>query len=402
MTEAEFISIHFPNGSENIPGSLHLNVTQVPNSSQGLISSMIITTHAFSIDGQTTNTYIEGVLEQIETVSFVFAGETYELTVTSTAYYPASNPFFYYTVAPAYVSNYFDANVFVEGGVNTQVTFTPYLLDVEFGFSEFNPLISNASENRSSYRLMVSDRNNQTVLPSNIDALLNLTADKASVQDYLYDDSGWTNARYRGTETSAALSRAGIKPSLSGRSFVGEVFPSGSDTDYICKLDNRVNQELFHTSDTPLPRYEVEDDFVLLSSQILGGGTTPQTIINYTSIATARQPLSIGDVLIPNGALESMRVVGIDTENQKVTVERDIYRVMIFGSFPAYSAGTQFNRVLRFDIFRFQRTGTERVVLVNNSRVYVNGNNAIIDTDDFGNILSSSFCPRFNAEIDTD
>ena len=345
MTEAEFISIHFPNGSENIPGSLHLNVTQVPNSSQGLISSMIITTHAFSIDGQTTNTYIEGVLEQIETVSFVFAGETYELTVTSTAYYPASNPFFYYTVAPAYVSNYFDANVFVEGGVNTQVTFTPYLLDVEFGFSEFNPLISNASENRSSYRLMVSDRNNQTVLPSNIDALLNLTADKASVQDYLYDDSGWTNARYRGTETSAALSRAGIKPSLSGRSFVGEVFPSGSDTDYICKLDNRVNQELFHTSDTPLPRYEVEDDFVLLSSQILGGGTTPQTIINYTSIATARQPLSIGDVLIPNGALESMRVVGIDTENQKVTVERDIYRVMIFGSFPAYSAGTQFNRV---------------------------------------------------------
>ena len=47
MTEANFIALHFPQGQENLPGTIHLNVNQVGSTIQGIISSMIITTNAF-------------------------------------------------------------------------------------------------------------------------------------------------------------------------------------------------------------------------------------------------------------------------------------------------------------------------------------------------------------------
>jgi len=62
MTEANFISLHFPTGQENFPGTLHLNVNPGPvvgGVTQGIITSMIITVNAFSINGQTNNIYIK-------------------------------------------------------------------------------------------------------------------------------------------------------------------------------------------------------------------------------------------------------------------------------------------------------------------------------------------------------
>ena len=394
MTEANFIALHFPGGQANFPGSLHLNVNQVGSTSQGLISSMIITVNALSINGDTTNTYIENVLEQIESVKFNFNGQPYELVITSRAYYPASNPFFYYTIEPAYVPDFFDANLTEPS--NEQVTLTPYLLDVQFGFSEFNPLISNASEGRKSDRIMTSDRLERTILPSNITALLSESAEKASIQDSLYTDTGWSNARYVGSETNAQES-AGISPTITGRTFVGEVFPSGSDTDYICALDNRIDQELFHTADTTLPTFTV-GDFKITLGAVFGAQQTQLTYSALDDIGSGS--LEIGDVLkAPDPALgdpEYMKIREIDINQRKITVTRDIYNAYPLSPpliwIADYSPGTQFNKVERFDIFRFG-TGQNRIQLVNNSRIYVNGNNTIIDTDSYGQIVSASQCP---------
>lgn len=391
MTEANFIALHFPQGQENQPGTIHLNVNQVGSTSQGIITSMIITTDAYSIDGQTDITYIENVLEQIESVRFSFNGTEYELIISSRSYYPAKNaPFFYYTVEPAYVPDYFDANLLTPA--NTAVTFTPYLIDVQFGFSEFNPLISNASIGRKSDRIMQSDRLEQTVLPSNINALLSESAEKASIQDSLYSDTGWSNARYQGSETSARES-AGIAPTISGRTFIGEVFASDSDTDYICALDSRINQELFHTSDTPLPTFSLSDFEVTLASEF----NQLQTQFIYSDITTlASGSLAIGDVLasptlILTGQTEYMKITEINSNRNRITVTRDIYNAF-FGDLASWPSSTIFTKINRFDIFRFG-TGQNRIQLVNNSRIYINGNNTIIDTDDYGQIVSSSQCP---------
>jgi len=394
MTESNFIALHFPNGQENLPGTIHLNVNQVGTSIQGLISSMIITVNAFSINGQTNNTYIEGVLEQIESVRFNFNGTDYELIINNRTYYPASNPFFYYTVEPAYVPDYFDANLLIPS--NQQITFTPYLIDVQFGFSEFNPLISNAATSRKSDRIMKSDRLERTVVPSNIDALLTLTAEKAEIQDSLYSDTGWSNARYLGSETNAQES-AGISPTLAGRTFIGEVFASGSDTDYICSLENKVEQELFHTADTTLPTFSVSEFKVTLGA-VFGALQTEFTYSALDNIGSGS--LAIGDVLkapdllpIPGLSIvpEYMKIRELDINQNKITVTRDIYNRYVLNP-PAYAQGTIFNKINRFDIFRFG-TGQNRIQLVNNSRIYVNGNNTVIDTDDYGQIVSSSQCP---------
>jgi hypothetical protein len=397
MTEANFISLHFPTGQENFPGTLHLNVNPGPvvgGVTQGIITSMIITVNAFSINGQTNNTYIESVLEQIETVKFTFNNSSYELVITGITYYPASNPFFYYTVEPAYVPNYNDAAQYVQA--TRPITFTPYLLDVQFGFSEFNPLISNASVGRKSDRIMVSDRLERTITPSNIQALLSESAEKAEVQDSLYSDTGWSNARYVGSETNAQQS-AGIAPTVVGRTFTGQIFPTGSDTDYICALDGRLEQELFHTADTVLPTFKLGDFSVTLGA-VFG---TLQTQLSYSSLSLfASGSLAIGDVLrgdLPTGVgqYEYMKIQGIDTSLNKITVRRDIYNgwpgtEYWFANYPSNSV---FRKVERFDIFRFENTGQNRIQLVNNSRVYVNGNNTIVDTDDYGQIVSSSQCP---------
>ena len=391
MSPENFIALHFPSGQENIAGTLHLNVNQVGTTSQGRIDGLIVHVDAFSINGNTIDTNIENVLEQIEMVSFTFLGIEYQLTIETVTYYPAQNPFFYYTVLPAFVPDIFNAQQFIASIEN--VSFTPFLLDVQFGFSEFNPLISNASENRDSYRIMQSDRTNQTINPSNIDALLNLTADKAQVQDSLYSDSGWTNARYDGTETTAAKS-AGIPPTLAGRSFTGEIFPSGSESTYICSLTSRLDQKLFHTGDSELPLFELDDQITIELRTDFGRF---QTQLNYVTFPSSGS-IDTGDVLkVTSGAhqFEYVKVKTVNTPGKNLIVERDIYGHYISSNFypNPYTTGTEWTKVKRFDIFRFDDTGQNRIQLANNSRVYINGNNTIIETDDYGQITSASICP---------
>lgn len=240
---------------------------------------------------------------------------------------------------------------------------------------------------------MQSDRNNQTVNPSNIDALLTLTADKAQVQDSLYSDSGWTNARYDGTETTAAKS-AGIPPTLAGRSFTGEIFPSGSESTYICSLTSRLDQKLFHTGDSELPLFELDDQITIELRTDFGRF---QTQLNYLTFPPSGS-IDTGDVLkVTSGAytFEYVKVKTVNTPGKNLIVERDIYGHYINSNFypNPYITGTEWTKVKRFDIFRFDDTGQNRIQLANNSRVYINGNNTIVETDDYGQITSASVCP---------
>lgn len=390
MTESNFISLHFPTGQINTPGSIHLNINQAGLTTQGIITSIIITENALSLNNQTTNTDLGGVLGQIDTLKFTFDNIRYELIITSKTYYStASNPFFYYTVEPVSIANIFDADLYTPA--NEQITLSPFLQDIEFGFSEYNPLIGNAERSRKSTNKMKSDRLEKVILPTNLNAILNESAEKAAIQDSLYSSTGWTNARYNGTLTSAQES-AGIAPSITGRTFTGEVFSSETDTDYICALDNRLNQELFHTANTELPVSSLSDTVVTLRFA-LGG---QQTELIYNEI-TGRSQVEVGDVIkgpISTGITpqsEFLKIQNIDANESKLTVSRNIYNNYPL-PLPTYTAGTEFTKVSRFDIFKFG-TGQNRIQLVSNSRIYVDGSNAILDTDDFGQIASSSLCP---------
>lgn len=425
MTESNFIALHTQIGSNplNITGRLHLNVNPTsPNSATGIITSAIVHVDAHSIDGNTVNTSIESVLEQVETIEFTYVGNEYILNINSTTLYNATFPFYYFIIDPVYIDNIFDANVI---GVDnpaliTNVTFTPYLADLDFGFSDSNPLISNASEQRESTRIMESDRLETTVLPSNIEAILGESADRANIQDSLYYDTGWSRARYRGSKTST-LDNAGIEPALAGRSFKGEQFSVDTTQDYICQSDNRLQQEFFHDGETQLPLYSISEGDpigdppepvpITELTQLLDGGTTEQdtdtTAAGGTTIfhnpITSGEPFKVGELITPNptgfyGA-EFMRIVSIESPS-KITVERDIFRnrlPIIYTSpyYIDYGIGVSIYRLQKYNIYSLDISGESKLNSVGNSRIYVEGSNSIIEVNKAGVLTSQSFCPVF-------
>lgn len=421
MTESNFIALHTQIGSNplNITGRLHLNVNPTsPNSATGIITSAIVHVDAHSIDGNTVNTSIESVLEQVETIEFTYVGNEYILNINSTTLYNATFPFYYFTIDPVYIDNIFDANVI---GVDNpalivNVTFTPYLADLDFGFSDSNPLISNASEQRESTRIMESDRLETTVLPSNIEAILGESADKANVQDSLYYDTGWSRARYRGSKTTT-LDNAGIEPALAGRSFKGEQFSADTTQDYICQSDNRLQQEFFHDGETQLPLYSISEGDpigdppepvpITELTADLNGGTTAQDTDTTAAGGTTiyhmpidGEPFKVGELITPSPlslfGVEFMRIVAIESPSQ-ITVERDIFRnrVPLVSIYTSYDSGDPIFRLQKYNIYSLDISGESKLNSVGNSRIYVEGSNSIIEVNKAGVLTSQSFCPVF-------
>jgi hypothetical protein len=458
MTESAFLALHVQSGAAalNITGRLHLNVNAVnDNSNQGIITSAIVHVDAHSIDGVTSqngDTSIQTVLEQVETIQFSYGGTSntvsdYILDINTTAYYAATFPFFYFSIDPIYIPDIFDASIVgvdSPAAVLEDITFTPFLADIDFGFSDSNPLFSNASEQRESRIVMESDRFDSTTLPSNIDAILSGTADKANVQDSLYYDTGWSRARYKGSKTTPS-DNAGIEPALSGRSFIGESFSNDTTTDYICQSDNRLQQEFFHDGKTQLPKFSISTGppevpasgaagdppqpipICLLNysgqNELSGGNAASQTeeqaagatsvpVTMNTGIPSGTVILP-GDIITPNpffysgtltGGIEFMRVleVSITGTTGILTVERDIYRSRIpfNGLYQNYLNNTKIYRVENYNIFSIDNAGQSRLNSVGESRIYVEGNNSIIETNKAGVLTSSSFCPVFINYVD--
>lgn len=413
MDERAFIRSHFQDGKRyNTPGAINININRVSeDSNKGIITSIIIHVEAHSIDGQTDETRIDGVLEQIEKVKFNVEGKLYELDITSKQYYPAKVPFIYYTIEPEFIDDIFDANLVGTVHKNIEVTFSPFLQDVVFGFSPHNPLISNAELNRKSKIKMTSERSRNTNNPSNINALLELTAPKAVIQDSLYSDTGWINARYNGSQTTAAES-AGIPPTIFGRTFTGEVFSSDSDIEYICALDNRVKQELFHTGVTESPTFTTSS-IEIINTNSMSDNTMRITPSDSSLIKNGT--LKIGDILkapvtddYPD-RVEFMRISDIITDTTPPTppyirVTRDILRSFVLDDErPRYhveDGETTFVKMSEsFEVLKFG-TGQNRIQLVNNSKIYVEGNNTVVITDDYGRIVSASQCPYIGYRVD--
>lgn len=430
MTESIFIALHANQGVNvlNQMGRLHLNVNPVDinNSTQGVVTGVVVHVNAQKIDGVTISNSpdensIEAVLEQVETIRFTFNETLYTLVIENTTFYSTVIPFFYFQIEPIYIDDIFDANAYVQS--LEEVTFTPHLTGLSFEFTDSNPLFSNASNQRRSTLFMESERVNSTVVPANIQALLGEQANLASVQDSLYYDTGWSKARYRGSKAIPA-DNAGIPPSISGRSFFGEAFSTDTTTDYICQNDNRIQQEFFHDGNTQLPAFTLSTEYTTDADDVttptplttlttlLDGGSitndTPETAAGVTVLyhntidEDEFEPLAVGDIITLNPfdiltGVEYMRVTEITSPSQ-IKVKRDIYRSrkpLISGFYTDYGVNTALYRLEEYVIYRLDETELPRLKSVGSQRIYVEGNNSIIELNKEGALVSQSFCPVF-------
>ena len=413
MTEAAFIFMH-TSGIRNANTKLHINVSAANPSPTGIVTSMILGRDALSIDGNYESTDLNSVLEQIEQIKFTFVipngnNIDFDVEITNRAYYEnnGTNSFFYFLFTPITlpdIENTPYSTYMQEVYQTVEVTFTPYLLDITFGFSEYNATIGNAIENRKSQIRVESDRVEDTVLPSNWEAIISGSAFPATVQDSLYYDTGWTNGRYNGTDIDAG-GNAGITPAFTGTPFRGEVFSRDTNNAFICSTARKQVDyvDLLHTSTTPLPTFttgsigavialnEYPGNFMKVSDTVLYLSTLSVVDSPGTRVIEKNTILLFQNLTDPS-IYELMRVSNIDTtiSPTQYTVQRG------YGDTTAvsYQVGTSNPAYLvsPFDIFLFEQENIKYVRLINSSKILVQGNSTVVDTDDYGNVINSFEC----------
>lgn len=85
------------------------------------------------------------------------------------------------------------------------VVFSPD--QVDFFYSDYNPIYGNAEINRISQFRMDVDYSNNPLIPINFDQLISGSATRAEVQDSNYASQAWSNIRYNGCESMAIFSQ---------------------------------------------------------------------------------------------------------------------------------------------------------------------------------------------------
>ena len=403
MTEAAFIFMH-TNSIVNPATKISVNVTAIDPSPSGQITSIVIGQNAFSINGDTNagNTNLNSVLEQVERIKFTFVidgGDNIEFDeeITNRAFYGGTlpNPFFYFQFTPITIPDIENAPYTTElfEYQPIQITLTPYLLDITFGFSEYNATISNAQENRKSKIRVESNRVEDSVLPTNWEAIISGSAFPATIQDSLYDDTGWINARYDGSVINSR-GNAGVSPAFTGTPFQGEAFTADTDNAFICSTNRKKVDilDLLHTSTTPLPSFTSSSLGTATNTIILSS----QTTIQLTQIPTTGS-IEVGNILLIANSTPSVgpgyELLLVKNYNSilsppEVEVERG-YGDSIATS---HALNADVLIVSPFDIFKFERDRVDYIRLVNNAKILVQGNNTIVDTDRFGNVINQFQC----------
>ena len=416
MTEAEFLFIHDNvNGNINAPDTININIREDENdSTRGIITGLTVTISDHTNEDLTT------VLQQAEKIELTLEyfgnqgtiSEINKSTITLDIIsadrrngYTGLYPYFYFRVnetrispinaigvdyvfIPKRLASSFD----VSNPNLSTVSFTPVLSEVKFLNDDYNPLISNASENRKSGFLQVADRNQLTANPSNLDKLLSQSAELAQIPDSNYSDTGIVNSRYAGSTTSAQT-YGGVEPALVGASFRGSIFSKQLSNNEVTAsaLDgNAVIQDLFHTGPTQLPEFRVVSSSLRFTTN-LGTGDTVGYAVRPGAV-TGSLNFDVGTILeledldqaVPNR--ERVRIVNNNTTSKVFTLERAYQGSQREDNL---TTNDKIDRVVSTRIFKFDERGT-RLVAADNAKIYLPDNNLVLETDRFGIVYTGS------------
>ena len=394
MTTTNFLEAH----------SIIRNQTQIninydeTEGTTGVITGVTVSTTTKKNWGKTlssTNTIdLTAALQQVKTIKFVIGTTTYNLEIVDRAVFinPIENrnlDYFYFAVTPF-------PFIPTVSALNVQVTFEPLILGGIYTYNDYNPIISNATENRQSVIYQQADRNNSNVIPGNFTDILNLTAVPAQVQDSNYTSTGWTNARYNGSLTSAETYR-GILPTVTGKIFSGEVYSSKVADSLICSrsLSDRTITELLQTSAQELPQtasFNNESVYKLYEAVT----TTTDKFIKVALVTNfqTKTPVEIGSVIKIDS--EYLRIESINRVEDYVNVIY-FYELKVVRGYLSSTAATHTINTLLYTtpttrVFKFEGTGAKLVNSVN-SKIWIKDSRQIIYTDGFGVIYSGSTCP---------
>lgn len=102
---------------------------------------------------------------------------------------------YYFTVKPSH-------NLAPTGSANSAVTFKPYVAG-KFKNSNFDALLGNGTDVRTSGRFFKVDDEASQLIPSNLDGINSRSLPFADIQDSNYSSKAYTNSRYDGSKHTA-------------------------------------------------------------------------------------------------------------------------------------------------------------------------------------------------------
>jgi len=118
----------------------------------------------------------------------------------------------------------------------SEFIFKPFF-EISFANNDFNPLMNTSNDNKLNSVRQVVDRVSDAANPTNLQAILALTAQPAQIQNCSYTKAGIVNARYRGTKLTSG-SVEGNDPALSFKEFDGSIHLLDSNNSTIAGIDD--------------------------------------------------------------------------------------------------------------------------------------------------------------------
>ena len=120
-----------------------------------------------------------------------------------------------------------------ESIANTGVTLDPYLNIANIGYHPYNAILNNASSIANAANVQRVDYSNGSLTPLNIDQIRTNTAEKADVQEYVYNSAGYVRGRYEGQQ----LTGAELNKYSAGDISYGKLPVIEHTTPYFCVFD---------------------------------------------------------------------------------------------------------------------------------------------------------------------
>lgn len=380
----------------NKPTRINVNYDVDPtDTTKGTITGATVTVKTKADANQdlspTNEIDLENVLLTVTTIRFTVDGQVMTLPITSRARYSnvngtVSDDYYYFGVTPVPI------NVIPNGTVRQltptliDVTFLPYIQDERYEYSDYNPLISNALDNRTSTYVQQSDRIGSKVRPTNLEEILEGSATLAQIQDSNYSSTGWSNARYEGTSTSAEDYK-GVPSVITARTFTAEVNPSASADLLICSrsLSDRIFTELLHTGEEEVPTFK---GFALTRFETAVLADETEESIPYKIVGSqVTGSVEIGSIiqLQGPGINEKMRITKIEPELERFQVTRGYLGTTA----EPIAADTPILVLKPLRIFTIDNTSA-KVVNTANAKVWVRDSKEILSTDEYGLVYTGS------------
>jgi hypothetical protein len=276
----------------------------------------------------------------------------------------------------------------------TDVIILPQQSQQGFLTGEYNVLQNNVILNRISKYLQTSER--QYVVesgtnPANLPDILQNNAIPATIQDSIYSDTGWTNARYEGTQTSE-VTFGNVQPALTGGSFKGTFYALSTPDEAIFNASERSYVDYFVAGRTQLPTYTELDTFIEIIDSVSNGDTLFSLVttnpnefpVQQGSLIKLKQfPATVPTqevikvlTIAPSGSASSLK-------RSVATVQRGWNQTEQFG----YTAADDVVLIDPQTVFKLERS---KVYKERQGKLYVQETQEIVHLDSLGQIVSSS------------